>query len=62
MVLGIKKQSKMSWERGDVIISDKKDVKINSNSYTKRTKLYKNGLWTDTKPLILSKDLSIRSI
>lgn len=37
-----------------IVYITKKKVKLDPNSYTKRVKIYdKNGLWVDTKPLII---------
>ena len=34
------------------VLIEKKDVKLNHDSYTKRIKIFnKEGLWVDTKPL-----------
>lgn len=55
-------QSKISWQAGDIKIEDKKDITINSDSYTKGTKIYINDKWAHTKPIIINeidKDLIV---
>lgn len=50
----IKRQSKIHWDLGYVIIQDKGNIIINSNSYTKRDKIYNiHNWWLDTKPIII---------
>ena len=45
-----------NYQKASVLI-EKKDVILNSNSYTKREKIYNNeGIWIDTKPLNYNKD------
>jgi hypothetical protein len=51
-ITAMKNQSKMDYELGTVNISSK-EVRLNWDSYTKRTKVYKGNLWVDTKPQIL---------
>ena len=52
----MKTNTDINYEKGSVII-EKKKVVLNYNSYTKRNKIYnENGLWIDTKPLLLKKD------
>lgn len=46
-VKGVKRYSKTDWEKGDVIIYDNDNITINSNSYTKRTKILANNIWVD---------------
>lgn len=46
---------KKNWSIGDVKIFDKENITINSDSYTKRTKITSKGLWVNTKPNILYK-------
>lgn len=50
----IKVQSKTDWMKGEVRIYDKENITINSNSYTKREKIYMNNKWLDTKPNVLN--------
>ena len=50
----VKRHSKISWSLGYVKIMDDK-VTINSNSYTKRHKIYnKENEWVDTKPIFIN--------
>nr|QBM09675.1 hypothetical protein [Dactylella sp.] len=52
-VTGIKSDSKKDWSAGYVTIGTK-EIDINWDSYTKRTKVYDElGNWVDTKPLVL---------
>lgn len=54
VVTAIKTESKKNYEEGYVKISSKQ-IKLDPNSYTKREKLYDdNGIWVDTKPLVLN--------
>ena len=53
---GIKRVSKSDWELGHVLIEDKYNITIHSNSYTKRVKIYNNhDMWIDTKPIFINK-------
>ena len=50
-VTATKFNSVSNYQKASVII-EKKDVILNSDSYTKREKIYNNeGIWIDTKPL-----------
>lgn len=49
----IKRQSKIDWAAGDVKITDK-NITISSSAYTKRTKLYRDGRWVDTRPKVIN--------
>lgn len=53
-VEGIKIVSLRNFSEGYVNILIDKKIIISPYSYLKRDKIYKNGLWTDTKPLILT--------
>lgn len=59
----VKTQSKMYWDLGYVSIENKNNIKINSNSYTKRYKLFNSDKrWVDTKPIFINnidKDLVV---
>ena len=46
----IEYESKIDLVKGEVKITDKKNITINSNSYRKRDKIYINNKWIDTKP------------
>ena len=48
---GEKTYSTTNYYEGSVVISNKY-ITLNTNSYTKRTKIYKDKNWIDTKPLI----------
>ena len=48
---GIKTYSTTDYSLGSVVISNK-PLTLNADSYTKRTKIYKDNIWIDTKPLI----------
>lgn len=51
----VKSSSKINWQKGHVLISTKKDVTINSDSYLKRDKKYDfSGNWIDTKPVYIN--------
>lgn len=51
----VKTQSKMYWDLGYVSIENKDMIQINSNSYTKRIKLFNcDNKWVDTKPIIIN--------
>lgn len=50
----VKKESKTDWVLGYVKININENVTINSNSYTKRIKIFKNGKWIDTKPVCIN--------
>lgn len=54
----IKTMSKTDWVKGDVKIFEKKEIIINSNSYTNRIKIIKNNKWIDTKPNIIDKSVN----
>ena len=47
--------SHKNYAEGYVEIQDKDDTLLSSSWYTKRIKIYNDGLWTNTKPLILTK-------
>lgn len=49
----VKMYSQKDWTLGQVTIGEK-NVTLNSNSYTKRTKLFENNTWVDTKPNLLN--------
>ena len=48
----IKTSSITDWDRGHVVIGDKK-VTLKADSYKKRVKVYKEEKWVDTKPVYL---------
>ncbi len=48
---GKKTYSTTNYSEGSVLISNKR-ITLNADSYTKRTKIYKDNVWIDTKPLI----------
>lgn len=51
----IKIYSYTDFSKESVVI-DEKTIKLNGNSYTKRTKIYnKHNIWINTKPLYLDK-------
>lgn len=50
----IKRVTKTHWNLGYVLIKDD-EVTINSNSYTKRDKIYNNNKLIDTKPICINK-------
>lgn len=50
---GQKTYSTTNYYEGSVVISNK-PITLNADSYTKRTKIYKDNIWIDTKPLIYS--------
>lgn len=49
-----KKQSKIDWSVGHVVIEEKDNITINSDSYTKRAKIYNDEVWVDTKPVFIN--------
>ena len=52
----VKRQSKAHWDLGYVVIEDKENIIINSNSYTKREKIFdKSNKWLDTRPIYENK-------
>jgi len=53
-ITGSRTNSIINWPEGDVKITEKNNIKISSSSYTKRTKIVENGLWVNTRPLIIS--------
>lgn len=48
----IKTESIIDWNKGQVKITDRQ-VTITSNSYTKRVKIFINGKWIHTRPIII---------
>lgn len=57
----VKSESKINWQKGDVKIQDKQ-ITLYSSSFTKRTKIFINGKWVDTRPIYINdlvKDLII---
>ena len=51
----VKPMSKIDWINGQVSIFDKENVTLNSNAYTKRTKIYNSdNKWIDTKPNVIN--------
>lgn len=42
------------YEDGSVTITKDDKVKLNREGYTRREKVYKNNIWVDTKPLVIS--------
>ena len=53
-VKGNKVYTKKDLSKGSVSIFNDSEVNVNWNSYTKRSKIYGNGLWIDTKPLVVN--------
>lgn len=52
---GIKTFSKTHWEQGYVEIIDKEKIRISSDSFTKREKVFNlSKSWIDTKPLFIN--------
>lgn len=49
-----KKQSKIDWSIGHVVIEEKDNITINSNNYTKRVKIHSDEVWVDTKPVFIN--------
>lgn len=49
----LKTQSKIDWTKGFVKIVENK-VTLNSNSYKKRIKIYKENRWVDTSPICIN--------
>lgn len=49
-IIGERSETYLNYKEGYVNIN-KKNIILNYNSFTKRDKLYKNGLWVDTKPI-----------
>lgn len=54
ITMASKTQSKVNWEEGYVSISDI-NIRIKSNSFTKRTKIIDNNIWVDTQPNIIKR-------
>jgi DNA polymerase type B, organellar and viral len=52
-IKGMKQDTITVYSEGSVVI-DKKEISLNSDSYRKRIKLYENGKWYDTKPIIFN--------
>ena len=53
-IVATKFNTKTNYQKASVLI-EKKNVIINSDSYTKREKIFnKKGIWIDTKPLIFN--------
>ena len=50
----IRTESIRNFTEGYVNILVDRKIVMSANSYTKRDKVYKDGLWYDTKPLVLS--------
>lgn len=49
-------KSKTDYANASVLI-EKKDITLNYNSYTKRTKIFNDkGIWVDTQPLNIYKN------
>lgn len=48
-----KTTSSINYQEGSVIIRNKKDITLNTNVYTKRERIFENGKWIGTKPLII---------
>lgn len=57
----MKRESKVYWSLGYVVIREKGEILINSGSFTKRDKLFNlSGRLIDTKPLFINKlDLNL---
>ena len=52
----VKTQSKVNWNLGYVAIEHKGQIKISSNSYTKREKLFNSdNKWINTKPIFVNR-------
>lgn len=47
--------SKRNYKEGSVVISDK-DVTLNPIIYNKRIRVFENGKWVDTMPVMINKD------
>jgi DNA polymerase family B len=45
--------SSRNYQDGSVIIRKKNDITLNTNVYTKRERIFKNGKWIGTKPLTI---------
>lgn len=52
-VTAIRPQSKIDWEVGDVTIDDL-SITLNSDSYKKRDKVYKDDKWVNTNPIFIN--------
>jgi hypothetical protein len=50
-VKAVKQNTITSYDKGSVNIYDKK-ITLKSDSYTNRDKIYKDNVWTDTKPIV----------
>lgn len=54
-IKAVKRQSKIDWKIGHVIIEDNNNVNISSDSYTKRVKIYNHlNRWINTKPVFIN--------
>ena len=51
-VKAIKGDTYVDFEQGTVNIKDK-EVMLHYNAYTKRQKILNEGLWVDTKPIVI---------
>lgn len=47
----IRNESIRDFTKGSVMINKPKKIKLNANVYNKRTKVFENNLWVDTKPI-----------
>lgn len=50
----VKTSSKINWAKGEVRINHNNNIRIDSNSYTKREKVFWNGKWIDTIPKVIN--------
>lgn len=50
-IKAVRQQSTIDYDMGSVVIEDKK-INLNCNSYKKREKVYSQGKWIDTIPVL----------
>jgi DNA polymerase type B, organellar and viral len=52
----IRTSSYRSYAKGYVVIKDK-NINLNTTTYSKRSKVYEKGVWTETKPIFINETL-----
>jgi hypothetical protein len=45
--------SSRNYQEGSVVIRKNNDITLNTNIYNKRERIFENGKWIGTKPLII---------
>ena len=50
---GVRSEAQINWSKCEVRITDRENMLLSSDSYTKREKIYMDNRWVDTKPKVI---------